>query len=97
MLPPLPSSPRCRPARHVERSFLERTRKLHMMRAAELFGKKIDLEFELQLLAVPVVGTQDLLVVGALLVPMFQQRGGDIDALSIPALGNHVDLLAGDF
>src|SRR3984893_3010074 len=96
MLPSLPASARCR-ARHVERGFPERTRKFHVMRAAELFGKKIDLEFELQILAVPLISAQELLVIVALLVPMFQQRRGDIDALSIPALRNHVDLLACDF
>ena len=55
-----------------------------MMWAAELFLDEIDFKFEIEIFAVPVVSAQDLLVVGAFLVPVREQRGGDIDALSIP-------------
>ena len=47
-----------------------------------------------ELLAVPGIGLQELLVVGALLVPVGEQRGGEIDAFTVPALRDHVDLRA---
>src|SRR5262249_18663784 len=70
--------------------------KLHVMRPAQLFLVEVDLEGRLQLLAVPGKAPHELLVVGAALVPLREQRGGDVDARAIPALRDHVDLLAGD-
>src|SRR6185503_16938848 len=68
---------------------------LHVMGAAELLLREIDLEGRLQLLAVPGEAAQELLVVGAALVPVGEERRGDVDALAVPALRDHVDLLAG--
>src|SRR5262249_25470085 len=69
---------------------------LHVMGAAELLLVEIDLEGRLELLAVPGKAAHELLVVGAALVPVREQRGGDVDARAVPALRDHVDLLAGD-
>src|SRR3989454_5958665 len=69
---------------------------LHVMRAAELLLVEVDLEGGYQLLAVPAEAPHELLVVGAGLVPVREERGGDVDAGAVPALRDHVDLLAGD-
>src|SRR5262245_28353308 len=69
---------------------------LHVVGASEVLLREVDLEGRLQLLAVPGEAAQELLVVGAALVPVGEQRRGDVDALSVPALRDHVDLLAGD-
>ncbi len=68
--------------------------KFHVMGAAKLLFIKVDLEFLNELFSIPVISLQELLVVGALLVPIRKQRSRDINALSIPALGNHVHLAA---
>src|SRR5438477_665854 len=69
---------------------------LHVVGAPQLLLGEIDLECRRQLLAVPLEPAHELLVVLALLVPVGEQRRGDVDALPIPALRDHVDLLAGD-
>src|SRR2546427_10249598 len=68
---------------------------LHMMGAAQFFPGEIHLEHLLQLLAVPGEPAQELLVIRAALVPVREQRRRDVDALAVPALRDHVDLLAG--
>src|SRR6266481_6349997 len=92
-------APRPPPSTACEsRSRAQRLRaELHVMRAPEVLLREVHLERRLQLLAVPGEAAQELLVVGAALVPVGEQRGGDVDALTVPALGDHVDLLAGDF
>ena len=70
-------------------------RELHVMRAAELRRLEVRFERQRELLAVPVEGAQELLVVRALLVPFRQQARRDVHALAVPALRDHVDLLAG--
>ena len=47
----------------------------HVMRASKPFLMEVDDEILLQLLAVPGIALQKLLVVGALLVPIGEQRG----------------------
>src|SRR5262249_5315957 len=69
---------------------------LHVVRPAELLLVEIDLEGRLELLAVPGKAAHELLVVGAALVPVGEQRRGDVDPRAVPALRDHVDLLAGD-
>src|SRR5262245_48695756 len=69
---------------------------LHVVRASELLLREVDLERRRQLLAVPGEATEELLVVRAALVPVREQRGGDVDPLAVPALRDHVDLLPGD-
>src|SRR5919204_5799419 len=66
---------------------------LHVVRAPELLLEEIHLERLGQLLAVPLERAQELLVVVAFLVPVGEQRRGDVDALPVPALRDHVDLL----
>src|SRR5262245_1494075 len=73
--PAFPLSLQRRANRRVKRGFFGWTREFHVMRAAEFFGKKIDFEFERQILAVPAVSTQHLLVVGSFLVPVGEKRG----------------------
>src|SRR5215510_15610425 len=68
---------------------------LHVVGAAQLLLVEIDLEGRLELLAVPGKAAHELLVVRAALVPVREQRGGDVDARAVPALRDHVDLLAG--
>src|SRR5438445_10770385 len=76
---------------------LQRLRaELHVVRAAELFLVEIDLEGRLELLAVPGEGAHELLVVGAALVPVRQVRRGDVNPRPVPALREHVQLLAVD-
>src|SRR5207302_748250 len=77
--------------RHLQRLRAE----LHVVRTSQLFLDEIHLERGRQLLAVPLEPAHELLVVVALLVPVGEQRGGDVDALSVPALRDHVDLLPG--
>src|SRR5712692_4972567 len=69
---------------------------LHVVGAPEVLFREVHLEGRLQLLAVPGEAAQELLVVGAALVPVGEQRRRDVHALAVPALGDHVDLLAGD-
>src|SRR5215470_18127918 len=69
---------------------------LHVVRAAQLLLVEVDLEGRLELLAIPGKRTHELLVVGAALVPVGEQGGRDVDARAVPALRDHVDLLAGD-
>src|ERR1700730_19077693 len=90
------SSLRSRAKGRVERSLLGWTREFHVMRAAEFFSQKINLEFLRQILAVPIISAQHLFILGPSLVPIRKERGGNINALSVPALRNHIDLLAGD-
>src|SRR5258708_2615947 len=65
------------------------------MGPAELLFGEINLELLRQLLAVPREAAQELLVVYAPLVPVREQGRGDVHALPVPALRDHVDLLAG--
>src|SRR5262249_22688534 len=69
---------------------------LHVMGAAQLLLVEIDLEGRPELLAGPGKAAHELLVIRAALVPVREQRGGDVDARAVPALRDHVDLLAGD-
>src|SRR5207237_6686624 len=48
------------------------------------------------LLTVPGEAAQELFVVLAPFVPVREERRRDVDALAVPALRDHVDLLAGD-
>src|SRR5882762_1349553 len=68
---------------------------LHVMRPAELLLGEVDLERRRELLAVPLEAADELLVVGTALVPVGEERGGDVHACAVPALRNHVHLLAG--
>src|SRR5438309_8093647 len=77
--------------RHLERFGSE----LHVVRAAQLLLREVDLEGRRQLLAVPLETAHELLVVLAFLVPVGEQGGRNVDALPVPALRDHVDLLAG--
>ena len=67
---------------------------MHDVRAAELGFEEVDLEQRRQVSAVPAVGLQELLVVGAFLVPVGEQRRGDVEPLAVPGLRHHVGLLA---
>ena len=64
------------------------------MRAAQLERGEIEIERRLQFFAVPGVTAEELLVVGALLVPARQERTGEVKPFPVPALRHHVDLLA---
>src|SRR5436190_18251675 len=64
------------------------------MWTAELERGEIEIEARPQFLAVPGESTEELLIIGALLVPMRQQRTGEVKPLPIPALRDHVDLFA---
>ena len=64
------------------------------MRTAQLERGEIEIEARLQFLAVPGVSAEKLLVVRALLVPMRQERTGEVESLPIPTLRDHVDLFA---
>src|SRR5512145_778881 len=63
---------------------------LHVMGAAQVLLGEVDLEGRSELLAVPAEAAHELLVVGAPLVPVGQERGGDVHAGAIPALRDHV-------
>src|SRR5207244_6940825 len=90
-----PCEPRER--RRVCRRRAQRLRaELHVVGAAERRLGEIHLEDLFELLAVPDEAAQELLVLGTELVPVGQQRRGDVDAFAVPALRDHVDLLAGD-
>src|SRR5262245_56640753 len=69
---------------------------LHVMGAAQVLLEEVHLEGRRQLLAVPAEAAHELLVVGARLIPVGQERGGYVHAGAVPALRDHVDLLAGD-
>ena len=56
--------------------------------------REVDGEERRELLAVPAVGLQELLVVLALLVPVREQRRREVDALAVPGLRDHVHLRA---
>ena len=60
-----------------------------------LFGE-VDAEYRLQLLAIPVVELEVLVIRVSLLVPIGQQGGREIDALAILTLRHHVHLLTDD-
>ena len=64
------------------------------MRAAEFQRGEIEIERRLQFFAVPGVTAEELLVVGAFLVPVREKRAGEVEPFPIPALRDHVDLLA---
>src|SRR5262245_29363491 len=64
------------------------------MRATQLERSEIDVEFRFQLLAIPRVSAKELFVVLTALVPVCQQRAGEIEPFAIPALRNHVNLPA---
>src|SRR5213594_54768 len=66
----------------------------HVMRATEFERIEIQLELWLQLLAIPGIGADELLVVRALFVPMREERAAEVEPLPVPALRHHVDLLA---
>src|SRR5262249_35683262 len=66
----------------------------HDVRTAELERREVEREALTEFLAVPGERLQELLVVGALLVPARQQRAGEVEALPVPALGDHVELAA---
>src|SRR5512134_3865904 len=68
---------------------------LHVVGAAELFLREVHLEGRLQFLAIPAECAQELFIVGAALVPFLEQARRDVDAFAVPALRDHVDLLAG--
>ena len=53
-----------------------------MVRAAELFFGEIDFKLLCESLAVPGEAAQELLVVRAALVPVGEQRGGDVQAFA---------------
>src|SRR5437667_43542 len=69
-----------------------RRAKKHVMWSTELQRGEIEIERRLQLFAVPGVTAKELLVVGAFLVPVRQERACEIDPFSVPALRHHVDL-----
>src|SRR5439155_19747794 len=68
--------------------------KEHVMRATEFERGEIQIKLRFQLFAVPSISAEELLVVGAFLVPSRQQRAGKINPFPIPALRHHVHLLA---
>src|SRR5437899_2227491 len=59
---------------------------VHDVRAAELFLQEVDREQRRELLLVPGVRLQELLVVLARLVPLGEQRRREVDALPVPGL-----------
>src|SRR5262245_63693551 len=64
----------------------------HHVRPTELEGREVELEAVAQLLAVPGVRPEELLVVRALLVPLGEERAGEVETFPVPALGDHVQL-----
>src|SRR6476469_4410855 len=67
------------------------------MWAPQLQGGEIEIKTWLQFFPIPGVTAQELLVVGALLVPVPQKRTGKVESLAVPALRHHVHLLANLF
>src|SRR5690242_17923952 len=63
------------------------------MRTTKLQRGEIEIKSWLQFLPVPRIGPDELLVICALLIPIRQERTGEIETLPIPALRHHVDLL----
>src|SRR5262249_57216995 len=89
-----PGARDARPGRRVDLVLVEGVlTEVHDVRAAELGVEEVDLEERREVLAVPAVGLQELLAVGALLVPVGEQRRGDVEALTVPGLRDHVGLL----
>src|SRR6478736_981379 len=74
---------------HAIGADLRRTKE-HVVRAAQLQRSEIKIEGRFQLLAIPCVSTKELFVVSPLLVPIRKKRTGEIEALPIPALRDHV-------
>ena len=70
-------------------------RKLHVMGATKFFLVEVDAPLLLEFLAVPAEQFEKLFVISAFFVPIGQQATGDVDALAIPALADHVDLFSG--
>src|SRR6476469_7600423 len=62
------------------------------MRTTEFKRGEIEIKRWFQFFAVPSIGSNELLIVGALLVPVGQERTGEVDTFSIPAFRDHVDL-----
>src|SRR5947207_12245554 len=71
-----------------------RRAKEHVMRATEFQCVEIEVETWFQFFTVPGVTAQELLVVFSLFVPSGQKRAGEIETFAVPALRDHVDLLA---
>src|SRR4051812_18135144 len=69
----------------------------HMVRTTELFLNEINFPLLFQFLAVPAIELEELLVIRPFLVPVGEQAAGDVYTLAIPALTDHIDLLAGRF
>src|SRR3989441_4652737 len=65
---------------------------VHDVRTAELLSQEVDREERAQPIPVPTVRLQELLAVLARLVPVGEQRGGEVNALPIPGLRHHVHL-----
>src|ERR1700724_1722152 len=64
------------------------------MRAAQLERGEIEIEGWLQLLAIPRITANELLVVDALFVPPRQKRAREVEPLPVPALRHHIHLPA---
>src|SRR5256885_13534140 len=64
---------------------------LHVVRAAELLLREIDLELARELAAVPGEAADELLVVVAALVPVGEQRQAVVQARALPALRDHAE------
>ena len=78
--------PRCEPSPSASLLRVERRRpERHHVRPPELLGREIDLEARRKLLAVPGVGLEELLVVGAGLVPVREHRRRCSRAVSRPS------------
>src|SRR5258708_40133810 len=69
-------------------------REFHLMGPPKLFLGEVNFKRGGEGVPVPVVGTQDLLVVLTGLVPLRQQASSDIQALAGPPLRHHVHLPA---
>src|SRR6185436_3832414 len=90
-VPGFPLTARSGGGRHVRR-LQDLGAELHVVRAPQLLLGEVHLERGRERLAVPPEGAQELLVVGARLVPVREQRRGDVDAGAVPALRDHVHL-----
>lgn len=64
----------------------------HVVRPTELERVKIEIEFGGQLFAVPGIAAHELFVVFAGFVPACEERAAEVEAFTVPALGNHVEL-----
>src|SRR5262249_22062671 len=64
------------------------------MRSPELQGHEIKIKARCEFFPVPGIRPEELVVIGALFVPMLQERAGEVETFPIPAFGDHVDLAA---